>query len=127
MTTEAKRPRYGRPRLKVCCIASSEEAALAIARGASALGLVSEMPSGVGVISDERIAQIADAVPPGIATVLLTSRTRARDIIEQLGRCRVNTLQLVDAVPPGTHEEIRAAIPWVKILQVVHVMGSRGR
>ena len=81
------------------------------------------MPSGVGVISDERIAQIADAVPPGIATVLLTSRTRARDIIEQLGRCRVNTLQLVDAVPPGTHEEIRVDLPGVKIIQVVHVMG----
>ena len=123
MTTEPKRAAYGRPRLKICCIASPEEAELAIVRGASALGLVSEMPSGVGVISEERIAQIADAVPPGIATVLLTSRTRARDIIEELGRCRVNTLQLVDAVPPGTHEEIRASLPGVKILQVVHVMG----
>jgi phosphoribosylanthranilate isomerase len=123
MTTETKRSAYGKPRLKICCIASPEEAALAIAWGASALGLVSEMPSGVGVISEGRIAQIADAVPPGIATVLLTSRTRARDIIEQLGRCRVNTLQLVDAVRPGTHEEIRAALPSLKILQVVHVMG----
>jgi phosphoribosylanthranilate isomerase len=123
MTTEAKRVAYGRPRLKICCIANPEEAALAIALGASALGLVSAMPSGVGVISEERIAEIADAVPPGIATVLLTSSTCAPDIIEQLSRCRVNTLQLVDAVPPGTHEEIRSALPGVKILQVVHVMG----
>jgi phosphoribosylanthranilate isomerase len=102
--TTTKRAVYGRPRLKICCIASSEEATLAIVRGASALGLVSEMPSGVGVTSEERIAEIADAVPPGIVTVLLTSGTRARDIIEQVGRCRVNTLQLVDAVPSGTHE-----------------------
>jgi phosphoribosylanthranilate isomerase len=123
MTTEAKRVAYGRPRLKICCIANPEEAALAIALGASALGLVSAMPSGVGVISEERIAEIADAVPQGIATVLLTSSTCAPDIIEQLSRCRVNTLQLVDAVPPGTHEEIRSALPGVKILQVVHVMG----
>src|SRR5580692_5668696 len=101
MTRETKRAVYGRPRLKICCIASSEEAALAIARGASALGLVSEMPSGVGVISEGRIAEIADAVPPGIATVLLTSRTRAPDLVEQLGRCRVNTLELVDAVAAG--------------------------
>jgi phosphoribosylanthranilate isomerase len=115
---------YGRPRLKICCIAGREEATLAIAQGASALGLVSEMPSGVGVISEQRIAEIADTVPPGIATVLLTSRVDAPDIIGQFRRCRVNTLQLVDAVPPGTHQEIRAALPGVKIIQVIHVMGA---
>ena len=114
---------YGKPRLKICCIASIEEATLAITWGASALGLVSEMPSGVGVIPEGRIAEIADAVPPGIATALLTSSTRAPEIIEQLGRCRVNTLQLVDAVPGGTYEEIRAALPAIKIVQVIHVMG----
>jgi phosphoribosylanthranilate isomerase len=115
---------YGRPRLKICCIGSEEEAAQAITRGASALGLVSAMPSGVGVISDERIAEIADVVPPGIATVLLTSKTDAAGIVEQQRRCRVNTLQLVDAVPPGTHEEVRTALPGIKIIQVIHVMGT---
>ena len=95
--------------------------------GASALGLVSEMPGsvGVGVIPEERIAKIADGVPPGIATVLLTSRTDVQGIIEQQRRCRVNTVQLVDAVPPGTHEIVRAALPGVKIIQVVHVMGAK--
>ena len=36
-----------RPFIKICCIASVDEAALAVAAGASALGLVSAMPSGV--------------------------------------------------------------------------------
>jgi phosphoribosylanthranilate isomerase len=39
------------PRVKICCISSIEEAHAAIRAGASALGLVSAMPSGPGVIS----------------------------------------------------------------------------
>jgi len=62
------------PRVKICCISSVDEAALAIDAGASALGLVSHMPSGPGVISDEQIAEIASTVPPAIGTFLLTSR-----------------------------------------------------
>jgi phosphoribosylanthranilate isomerase len=34
-----------RPRVKICCIASHDEATLAIEHGAAALGLVSAMPS----------------------------------------------------------------------------------
>ena len=58
-----------RPRVKICCIKSPAEAALAIACGASALGLVSAMPSGPGVISEDTIARIADTVPPPMDTV----------------------------------------------------------
>jgi phosphoribosylanthranilate isomerase len=52
------------PRVKICCIGSVDEAALAVEYGASALGLVSHMPSGPGVISDERIAEIARPFHP---------------------------------------------------------------
>src|SRR5208283_212445 len=76
------------PRVKICCIGSVEEAALAIECGASALGLVSNMPSGPGVIGDERIAEIAATVPPAIGTFLLTSRQRGADLIEQHRFCR---------------------------------------
>ncbi len=37
-----------RPRIKICCIRSVEEARLAVRYGADALGLVSYMPSGPG-------------------------------------------------------------------------------
>jgi|GEM_PF-1459427 len=47
-----------RTRVKICCIGSPAEAALAIRLGADALGLVGHMPSGPGVISDARIAEI---------------------------------------------------------------------
>ncbi|GAB0149591.1 hypothetical protein McPS_23310 [Marichromatium sp. PS1] len=111
-------------RVKICCISSSEEAALAIRCGASALGLVSEMPSGPGVISEAEIAEIAARIPPPIATVLLTSRTDPAEIIAQQRRCGVNTLQLCDRLPRGAHQTIRRALPGVSLIQVVHVKGA---
>ncbi|MBL0063303.1 MAG: hypothetical protein IPP40_17925 [bacterium] len=49
-------------KIKICCIASIEEAELAIAAGAWAIGLVGKMPSGPGPIADELIAKIAEHV-----------------------------------------------------------------
>ncbi|MCX5970181.1 MAG: hypothetical protein NTV14_01480, partial [Coprothermobacterota bacterium] len=59
-------------RVKICCIQDLEEAQLAIRYGASALGLVSWMPSGPGPIDEKRIATIARSAPPFVTTVLLT-------------------------------------------------------
>src|SRR4051812_6987673 len=108
-----------RPRFKVCCISSVDEAWLAIDAGASALGLVSAMPSGPGVIADALIAEIAAHVPPGIASFLLTSATDADSIIRQQRAARVNTLQLVDEVAPGTLRRLRAELPGIALVQVI--------
>jgi phosphoribosylanthranilate isomerase len=82
------------------------------------------MPSGPGVISEETIAEIAAAVPPGVATFLLTSQQDAEAIIAQQRRCRVNTLQLVDRLQRGSYEDLRRALPGIKIVQVIHVTGK---
>jgi len=110
------------PRVKICCIKSIEEAQMAIAAGASALGLVSSMPSGPGVISDEKVAEIAAAVPPGIATFLLTSRQSVAEIVEQQRNCGTNTIQICDYLLNGTHAELKKALPGIGIVQVVHVV-----
>jgi phosphoribosylanthranilate isomerase len=110
-------------RVKVCCIKSVDEARLAIRLGASALGFVSAMPSGSGMIPEPMIAEVAAVVPPPVATVLLTSRTDPQEIIDQQRRCRVNTLQLCDRMPERAHAELRRALPGVSLIQVVHVMG----
>jgi phosphoribosylanthranilate isomerase len=111
------------PRIKVCCIGSVEEARLAIQAGASALGLVSAMPSGPGVIEEALIVEIAKSVPPPIATFLLTSEQSVDRIIAQQRRCGVNTVQLCDRLTGGTHEQLRRGMPGINLVQVVHVNG----
>ena len=113
-----------RTRVKICCIKSPEEARLAIACGASAIGLVSSMPSGPGVVDEETIARIAMTVPPPIATFLLISLRDADEIIAQQRRCRTNTLQLCDYVELSVYAKLRAALPGIALVQVIHVEGE---
>ena len=112
-----------KPRVKICCIRSVEEAWTAIGYGASALGLVSQMPSGPGVIPDETIALIAAAVPPPVATFLLTCRQDAASIIDQQRRLRTSTLQICDRLETGGYADLRQALPGVRLVAVVHVTG----
>lgn len=110
-----------RPRVKICCISSRNEASLAIRTGAAALGLVSHMPSGPGVIPDDLIRDIAARVPPGVSSFLLTSRQSAAEIIEQQRRLRTSTLQICDRLEDGAYEDLRRALPGISLVQVVHV------
>lgn len=110
------------PFVKICCISSVEEARLAVRCGASALGLVSAMPSGPGVIDDALIAAIAATVPPPVATFLLTCRQQADVIVEQHRHCATSTLQLVDHVPHDELRRLRRALPAIKLVQVIHVV-----
>lgn len=96
---------------------------MAIENGASAIGLVSAMPSGPGPIPEDLIAEIAVTVPPGISSFLLTCQQDAAAIIEQQRRLRVNTIQICDRLPEGSHKELREALPGVSLVQVVHVTG----
>jgi phosphoribosylanthranilate isomerase len=113
-----------RTRIKICCIASIEEAKLAIECGADALGLVAKMPSGPGPIADELIATIALAIHPPIASFLLTSEQSSLAIIDHVKRTGVNTVQIVDELTTGTYEDIKNELPYLKIVQVIHVTGT---
>ena len=113
------------PRIKICCISSENEAKTAIEFGASAIGLVARMPSGPGPISDELIRQIAETIPPPVATFLLTSETTVRKIIEHHNRTKTNTIQIVDSLLSGTYSQLKTALPCVKIVQVIHVIDER--
>lgn len=117
-------PAPSRTRVKICCIASREEARLAIACGADALGLVSAMPSGPGVIAEPLIAEIARSVPPPIGTFLLTSRQEAGAIIAQQRACGVNTIQLCDHISLECYRQLRTELPAVRLVQVIHVGGE---
>lgn len=114
-----------RTRVKVCCISSPDEATLAIRLGADALGLVGRMPSGPGVVLDELAAQIVQQTPPPIATFMLTSETNVTEIVAHQQRVGANTIQIVDAVSPDTYAQLHAALPAIKLVQVIHVIDER--
>jgi phosphoribosylanthranilate isomerase len=110
-----------RIRIKICCISSVEEARLAMAYGADALGLVGKMPSGPGPIADELIYQIAKTIHPPVASFLLTSEQSAAGIISHVKKVHTNTVQIVDELTEGSYAEIRKQLPHLRIVQVIHV------
>ncbi len=111
-----------KPKVKVCCIGSLEEANLAIEHGASAIGLVGAMPGGPGVIPDKLILEIASEISPSIATFLLTSETSVEGIIRHHEKTRCNTIQIVDKLEKGTYTKLHHALPAVRLVQVIHVI-----
>jgi phosphoribosylanthranilate isomerase len=112
------------PRVKVCCISSAEEAWLAIRAGASALGLVSAMPSGPGVIELGLAAEIIRQVPPGVSTFLLTCAQDAGAIIRAQRQTRASALQLVDEIALADYAVLRRELPGIHLVQVIHVTGE---
>jgi phosphoribosylanthranilate isomerase len=113
------------PKVKICCISSIEEAKMAIDFGASAIGLVAKMPSGPGPIEDSLIYTIAKSIPPPIATFMLTSETTAPAIIEHHKRTQTNTIQIVDEMTEGSYKDIKIAFPYIKLVQVIHVVDEK--
>lgn len=115
-------------RFKICCIQDEAEARLAIGSGASAIGLVSRMPSGPGPISIEQITTIVRslfATGHIVDMFLLTCEIDADTVIDQLKTTGCNTVQLCDAMQSEIeYGKIRAALPHVKIVQVIHVEGE---
>ena len=113
------------PRVKICCISSQAEAKIAIEYGADIVGLVGDMPSGPGIIDDALIRAIVKTIPPPIATFLLTSETSAAAIIKHYQKVQTSTIQIVDALQAGTHQEIKASLPHIKLVQVIHVIDDK--
>ena len=109
-------------RVKICCISSKEEAQQVIKYGASGLGLVGNMPSGPGVIGDDLINDITQIVPPAVSSFLLTSETTADAIINHYKKVYTNTIQLVDELKNEEYQILRSELPWVKLVQVIHVI-----
>lgn len=109
-----------RTRLKVCCMASPEDIRLAVAYGADALGFVGPMPSGVGPLSISRITELVPLTPPPVASVLLTSKLTAPEILFEARECGCNTVQIVAHIDPAEYPALRR-IRALRFLQVVHV------
>lgn len=112
-----------RLRVKVCCMVSPDEASMAAAAGADMIGLVGPMPSGAGAIALAKARRIAEAAPPWVSPVLLTSGATADAIARDLSVCPVRCVQIVRHVEPEVHHDLSARLPGVRRLQAIHVEG----
>ncbi|MCF3934226.1 phosphoribosylanthranilate isomerase [Acuticoccus sp. M5D2P5] len=110
-----------RTRVKICCIRSVDEAALAIAAGADALGFVGPMPTGVGPIPDDTTRAITPHVPAPISPWILTYESEPDAILAHAERCAVATVQIVQHVDPAVHDALERRAPWLRRVQVIHV------
>lgn len=110
-----------RTRIKVCCISSFYEAKLAIRYGADAVGLVGDMPSGPGIITDDLAREIAHFVPPTVETFLLTSRESGVEIARHVEFCGTTTVQIVRHIEPAEYAPIMERLPTTRRVQVIHI------
>ena len=108
-------------KVKICCMGSLAEAHVALTLGADALGFVSDMPSGPGIMGDDKIAETIRDLPGDTNTFLLTSRTAPDEVAAHIHQCNPSTVQLVDAVPEETYATLRKQASHVCIVQVIHV------
>lgn len=110
-----------RVKVKICCILNIEEAEVAIGLGADAIGLAGPIPSGPGIISNEQIRHIVDNLPENVDSFLLTSETRAEDIVAHHKLVGTKTIQLVDKLESACYQQIRDSIPGINIVQLIHI------
>lgn len=108
-------------KIKICCIASIEEANIAINEGADALGLVGHMPSGPGTISDSKIKAIASAVSSLTDTFMLTSGETAEAISAHINRTQTTTVQIVRHIRQKESQKLSRLHPDIKRIQVIHM------
>lgn len=99
-----------RTRTKICCIASIDEAKLAIAAGADALGL----------LPGPQAAAIAGWAPPPVSTFLMTSDTTAAGIAAQIAAVHPTTVQINAPLACSELAGLARMAPQVRRVQLVH-------
>jgi phosphoribosylanthranilate isomerase len=112
-----------RTRIKVCCIASVEEARLAIAAGADAIGCVGARPPSPRTIPDHAIAEVMAFTPPPMATFLLTTELTAEAISAQVRKTCPTAVQILQRLDPAELARLAELQPHLKRVQVIHVEG----
>lgn len=109
----------GRPRVKICGLSDPDHAALAVAHGADAVGVVLH-PGSPRNVSDVRAAEVVRAAVGAlrVAVVVDAPLDRLRAIVDGVG---VGAVQLHGDWDPGVLEGLRASHPHVAVIRAHRV------
>jgi len=110
-----------RTRIKICGIASNDEAHLAVNAGADALGLNCVGLSSPRHIGDAAAAAIIALTSPPVATFLLTVERAADAISAHVRRTHPTVVQILWGIEPAEAARLAAIEPHVRRVQVIHV------
>lgn len=110
-----------RTRIKVCGIASADEARLAVEAGIDALGFNCTGPSSPRNVEDSAVAEITKLTPPPVATFLLTVERTAEAIAAHVRRTHATTVQILWNIDPAESARLADLEPHLRRVQVVHV------
>jgi phosphoribosylanthranilate isomerase len=107
--------------IKVCGIASVDEARLAVEAGVDALGFHCVGQASPRTIADSTVAEITKVTPLAVATFLLTLEQTADAIAAHIRRTRPNTVQILSPIDPAESARLARLEPHLRRVQVIHV------
>jgi len=111
-------------RVQIAGVSSLEEALAAERAGADALGFTLRLPTGIhDGLTESKARAIIAALPPFVASVLITYVSGAREAADLCRYLGVTALQLHGEFPLQELPLVRAALPHLKIIKAVHVTG----
>ena len=110
-------------RVKICGTGTPADLACAVAAGADAAGFLMGITHVTqdAVTPAEAAAMIA-TMPPFIEPVAVTHFQKPSDLIRIVEESQVTTLQIQDVVSLEDVDEVRSALPYLRIMKAVHVM-----
>ena len=109
-------------RVQIAGIKTTEDALMCVKYDCDAIGLlVGRTHTSDDFISINKAKEIIDALPAFVSSVIITHLENAEEIIEILKETNANTVQLHSYITESEVKKIREALPYVKILRLIHV------
>jgi len=110
-------------KIQIAGVSSIEDSIRLINLGVDGLGFTLRLPSGIhDNLTEEKARKIIAALPPFVATVLITYITDPAEAVDLCKYLGVNTIQLHAPVEKGVMPEIKNLLPNIKIIKSVNVV-----
>lgn len=109
-------------RVQIAGIKTIKDALMCVKYDCDAIGLlVGQGHNSDDFISSNKAKEIINALPPFISSVIITHLEDSKEIIEILKETNANTVQLHSYIKESEVKKIKEALPYIKILRLIHV------